>query len=673
MTMRSTTKIGIILTAAFFIFVMAIPITSKTMNSRELTAITPRMSTVPDLISGCLYVPKYGTPYTRSWDFENASLSGWTLGKSPNNPTISSAYARSGTYSVKIMANGAGTQSYMWQPYDANISNVSAWMKFPTALSTLSLIFNTLDPGDYTGFHESVKGQMSINSNATSILVQIVDGANLHNVVLSDPTGWHRYEIDTNGSTSNYIIDGVLRRAGCAWQVGGSGNPAAATCIEFQNAVSTEIAYVDDVSVTTLRKIFVTGSTLFTIAALDIAGYGVTSTSYKIWDNTTNTEIRTWGLYSTPFTLGSSTNGSYTIIFDSLEGSLYNESLLYCIVFIDTTTPATTLNYTASAPPNFVTTSTIFTLTVVETGSGVNHTWYKYTGIVWTIYSAPFTLTNGTTGNILIQYYTNDNVGHNETVHSITVYMNIVYGVHVHMHYHGPGGVGDYFNDLLSYVDSKQVYDPDFTIASPCVFNLTVKNLYYVTVYSSSLNTNTTGTDYSIAIPIYLVRFINRHDFTINVTITQGHITTSSYLSKISDAPNNEQDFNMVLGTYTVNEYAPNGTRLIGVNESRIAVIQTSVPESFTIRFGWTTAQFGIPPATPQELAIIWGIMIGSIGGVAIVTIAIGSTIHRRSRRNSNDESNSPPRNSPPSPPRKKRVKESYIATINGVPTRVTS
>ena len=89
-------------------------------------------------------------------------------------------------------------------------------------------------------------------------------------------------------------------------------------------------------------------------------------------------------------------------------------------IIVDTTSPQTTLdlNGTLGAHGWYITNVTV-TLTVNETVSGINGTYYKVDDGNWTLYQTPFVISDE--GTHTLQYYSNDNAGNTEQVHNVTI------------------------------------------------------------------------------------------------------------------------------------------------------------------------------------------------------------------------------------------------------------
>jgi PKD repeat protein len=170
---------------------------------------------------------------------------------------------------------------------------------------------------------------------------------------------------------------------------------------------------------------FVNITTSFTFAAADNpGGSGVAST----WFKCSGAFTRAWGLYIFAFTLSTATNGTVTIEYCSIDNAGNNESLQSSTVRIDSFAPNTTLSCIPVHAPDFIRSTTPITLAAADDpgGSGVASTWYKFPGQPWMVYTGAFTLAGKANGSYTIQYCSIDNVGNNETLHSMTVRIDTI-------------------------------------------------------------------------------------------------------------------------------------------------------------------------------------------------------------------------------------------------------
>jgi len=133
---------------------------------------------------------------------------------------------------------------------------------------------------------------------------------------------------------------------------------------------------------------------------------GVNNTKYKI-DN------ESWIVYSAPFII--SNEGSNTVSYYSVDEVGNAENVKSANLSIDTTSPVTTHAFSGTMGNNswYISNVTI-TLTTTDTGSEVNHTFYKIDNNTWTTYTTSFIVT--TEGTHSLRYYSVDNAGNSEPV-----------------------------------------------------------------------------------------------------------------------------------------------------------------------------------------------------------------------------------------------------------------
>ncbi|HTG01806.1 MAG TPA: chitobiase/beta-hexosaminidase C-terminal domain-containing protein, partial [Nitrospirota bacterium] len=148
-------------------------------------------------------------------------------------------------------------------------------------------------------------------------------------------------------------------------------------------------------------KLYITGSTLFTISATDDVS-GIKTTAYHI-------DGGSWNTYSSPFSLMS--EGTHTIGYRSTDNASNTELEKSKSVIVDNTPPASTI--TVSAP--LVTPATPITITATDSASGVKLIEYNIDGSVWSAYTGTFNLSTYSQGTHTITYRSTDNVGNIET------------------------------------------------------------------------------------------------------------------------------------------------------------------------------------------------------------------------------------------------------------------
>jgi len=146
-----------------------------------------------------------------------------------------------------------------------------------------------------------------------------------------------------------------------------------------------------------------TTATVFSLTAAD-AGSGVNATWYRID-----------GVFSpgTSFTL---TPGTHMVAWGSLDNVTNNETGNSRLITVEEAAPTTTLTpegpfYVNGSGANWASNATLFNLSAVDGGSGVNGTWFLIDGTEFQ-WNTSFTLS---AGNHNVSYGSIDNLGNNET------------------------------------------------------------------------------------------------------------------------------------------------------------------------------------------------------------------------------------------------------------------
>jgi hypothetical protein len=163
------------------------------------------------------------------------------------------------------------------------------------------------------------------------------------------------------------------------------------------------------------------------IAEDDPSGSGVASTAYRIHNATYSND---WIAGAETFYLVGLSDGTYQIDYNSTDNAGNVEPTNTATVILDNTPPATSITIGA---PNFVTSSSTFVTSETSfalsandnLGSGVAASFYEiynstYNG-GWLTCKGSFCLTKLAVGNYTIAYYSVDNVGNQESVHSVKV------------------------------------------------------------------------------------------------------------------------------------------------------------------------------------------------------------------------------------------------------------
>nr|MDO8083315.1 hypothetical protein [Candidatus Sigynarchaeum springense] len=156
----------------------------------------------------------------------------------------------------------------------------------------------------------------------------------------------------------------------------------------------------------------------FVITAADAGAgeTGVSNTYYCI-------NMGSWLTYLIPFTLGSLTNGTYTISYYSVDRVGNAETVKSATFRLDKNAPISFINNPIEYAPNWVDENATFIITCNDLGtleSGVASTYYRLNAGGWTPYAGPFMLGSQPNGTYTISYYSIDRVGNAETVKSAT-------------------------------------------------------------------------------------------------------------------------------------------------------------------------------------------------------------------------------------------------------------
>ena len=167
---------------------------------------------------------------------------------------------------------------------------------------------------------------------------------------------------------------------------------------------------------TTGTDVYVTTATSFTLSPSDNPeGSGVATTYYRVYPV---------GAVPPPFDSGttfqiSDGDGEYIIEYYSTDNAGNEESLNSETVILDNTPPATIKTVGSPSYDDFVTSATLICLDASDSGSDLESTYYRINGNSWIPYSGCFTL-SGPDGTYIIEFYSIDNLGNTEIVHSQT-------------------------------------------------------------------------------------------------------------------------------------------------------------------------------------------------------------------------------------------------------------
>ncbi len=232
------------------------------------------------------------------------------------------------------------------------------------------------------------------------------------------------YQVDSGG----YV---VVLGASALVTVEGNGihtvNYFAVDLAGNQESEKTETVKIDTISPTTTVDIgtprftsdadlYVTSATSFTLSPLDNPeGSGVATTYYRV------TPV---GAMPPPFDSGITfqiigDDGEYIIEYYSTDNAGNEGPVNIETIILDNTPPTTTKTLGSPSYDNFVTSATLICLDALDTGADLEGSYYRINGNSWISYSDCFTL-SGPDGTYTIEFYSADNLGNMEFVHSQT-------------------------------------------------------------------------------------------------------------------------------------------------------------------------------------------------------------------------------------------------------------
>ncbi len=186
--------------------------------------------------------------------------------------------------------------------------------------------------------------------------------------------------------------------------------------IKIDTSSPTTTLYIGSPQFTSHLDLYVTSATSFTLSPLDNPeGSDIANTYYRVYRV---------DAMPPPFDSGtafqiSGDDGEYTIEYYSTDNAGNEETPKTKSVILDNTPPVTTKTVGSPSFDNFVTSATQFSLDASDGGAGVDGTYYRINGGPWTLYLSSFTL-SGSDGVYTIEFYSIDNLGNTEIVHSQT-------------------------------------------------------------------------------------------------------------------------------------------------------------------------------------------------------------------------------------------------------------
>lgn len=535
---------------------------------------------------------------TRAWQAYSATF---TL-NSATNGTYSIIYDskdnvgnnESLEYTYVFIDAIAPTQSVVYSSiYNASVTK--GWI-FPSATITLSATENAGGsglagigyryPGKYYGTYSA---PFSIASNGT---YQVV---------------WSCWDNAGNNVTSSFIIrvDAIK----------------PTPLIHFTNSYNSTGHY------------WVTGATTFTIVSIDnTGGSGIAASAFKVWNNQTGVEVGTWQSYSISFTLGASTNGTYTICHDAVDNVGNNGTLTFTVVYIDAINPVSVIHEPSSGAwwaPNLCNSGTRFSLAATDTnGSGVDYIEYKLNAGGWVTYTGPFTVLAALVGSVTIYYRAHDNVGNVETIRLADV-DNIDFGSTVTVAYSTSfGHTGLDFFKVRTTVNGTNMTANTFGIpAGGLTFNLTVYDLSKpgIVLYSHVLNVSATGPYIIIYVDIANVQFNNKYSFGIKAVMIQGFNT-----QEITLGPGWSLFNDFTMGNFTAEAISASGA----IVEKKNVLLKSNDPDSLNVTFGWMNVTVPVNPNLVYQSSFTILLVVAIMGVVGVVfIIAVAVTTRRRTAR----------------------------------------
>ena len=235
---------------------------------------------------------------------------------------------------------------------------------------------------------------------------------------------------------------------------------------------------------------WVTTETLINLAATD-SGSGVNKIEYNINGGD-------WLIYSVPFKL--SLSSSNVISYRSIDNVGNIETTKTKTLYVDIAPPASIIDVSepkvVEVDKLIVFKETNFTLTAVDTGSGVKEIKYKIDSEDYRIYTNQFNLANYAQGGHLITYYSVDNIGNVEVEKTLAVTLRVDSTPPVSSISLGIPSYNDYVNSstgitITSTDDSSKLAKIYYTIDNGSI-NV-IANTSETIVFSTSILLNNPG------------------------------------------------------------------------------------------------------------------------------------------------------------------------------------
>ena len=142
---------------------------------------------------------------------------------------------------------------------------------------------------------------------------------------------------------------------------------------------------------------------------------GLKAIYYRLEEEKSTTDVE-WNLYTEPITLTEDGSYIFRAYAEDVAGNTFGKMTPH-LINIDNSPPQTTCSFEGiGSGGNYYKNVTII-LTATDAGIGVNSTFYRLDGGDWKTYTGPILV--DTLGSHTIEYYSVDNLGHEESVHSL--------------------------------------------------------------------------------------------------------------------------------------------------------------------------------------------------------------------------------------------------------------
>jgi len=143
---------------------------------------------------------------------------------------------------------------------------------------------------------------------------------------------------------------------------------------------------------------------------------GMKDIYYKI-ERAPATDDAKWNLYTGPITLTEDGSYIFRAYAEDIAGNTFGKMTPY-LINIDNLPPQTACSFQGAGSCGSYYRNVTIILTAMDEGAGVNATYYRLDGGEWKIYREPIFV--DTLGSHTIEYYSVDNLGHEEDVNSLT-------------------------------------------------------------------------------------------------------------------------------------------------------------------------------------------------------------------------------------------------------------